>query len=144
MNSLNWQLNKLSNQIEKFRWKINLVAIGEDKDLEEFTTVQNKGHEDLVESLNYGDVSDNLKQKINHLSSQAGVAGSDRQKLIKAAIKIIIENIIPNRVRILFNYSKEESKINFSEYFGIILIIFDYIILQIFFNDLIVFVNKTS
>ena len=85
-----------------------MVAIGEVKDLEEFTIAQREGHENLIQSLNFGEYSHSLQQKINELSSQAGVAGTDRQKLIKAATKIIIENIIPNRVKLLFNYSKEE------------------------------------
>ena len=36
-----------------------------------------------------------------------GTAGDSRQRLLKSAIRIIMENIVPERARVLFNIVKE-------------------------------------
>lgn len=106
----------MSGQIEFYRGKLSMIAIGEDKDLDEFIAIQNKGHEDLVQSLNTEGISFDLKNKLSELSNIVGVAGTDRQKLIKAAIKSIIENLVPNRMKMLFNFSKQDSHLTFEEF----------------------------
>ena len=54
--------------------------------------------------------------KLNNLSRAAGSAGEDRQKIIKAAFKTIIDNIVPRRLKVLFNIVKEESNATFDDY----------------------------
>ena len=92
------------------------MAIGDEKDFGEFKIVEEFGRKDLMNSLNNGVNPLCLQSKIDELSQSAGSAGRDRQKLIKAAFKVIVENIIPERVRILFNISKDESKATYDDY----------------------------
>ena len=42
------------------------------------------------------------------LANNSGCISENRQKLIKSAVKVIIENIVPSRVRVLLSMSEEE------------------------------------
>ena len=106
----------LTSQIDKYKYKMNVMAIGDEKDLSEFKNLEDFGKTDLLNSLKNGAGLDDLKNKIHKLSKTAGSAGKDRQKLIKTAFKVIIENMLPERMRILFNIVKEESTISFEDY----------------------------
>lgn len=57
-----------------------------------------------------------LDAKLKELSKQGGSASNDRQKLIKTAFKVILDNIIPDRMRVLFNIAKEESSASYEQY----------------------------
>ena len=50
------------------------------------------------------------------LASQVGTAGDARQRLLKSAVRIIVENIVPDRMRVLFKICEEGSKWSQEEY----------------------------
>lgn len=57
-----------------------------------------------------------LDSKLKELSKQGGSASNDRQKLIKTAFKVVLDNIVPDRMRVLFNIAREESSSTYEEY----------------------------
>jgi len=63
-----------------------------------------------------GSHKENLDIKLKELSKQGGSASVDRQKIIKTAFKVIIQNIIPDQVRVLFNIAKVESQATYEDY----------------------------
>lgn len=56
-----------------------------------------------VKSLEEGKDKEELVKNIKEFSKFAGLGSNDRKKLIKAAMKVIIENLVPHRLRILMN-----------------------------------------
>jgi hypothetical protein len=50
-----------------------------------------------------------LQKSIQEFLKVSGLASNDRQKLIKAAIRVIIENIVPPRVRILLKITETQT-----------------------------------
>lgn len=106
----------LTSMVEKYKFKLHMMSIGEDKDLRDFKVMEEIGRIELVGSLYNGTHSSHLKDKISELSKKSGSAGTDRQKLIKTAFKLIIENLVPDRMRILFNIVKEESSSTYEDY----------------------------
>jgi len=80
-----------------------MIMIGEDKDLSDLRDIQKEGLQKLIDSLHVGNDQQDLREKIKELGKQVGTAGDARQKLLKSAIRIIMENIVPDRMRIMFS-----------------------------------------
>lgn len=53
--------------------------------------------------LEQGRDKEELKKNIRDFAKFAGWVSNDRQRLIKAAIRVVIDNLVPNRVRVLLN-----------------------------------------
>jgi len=70
----------------------------------------------LINEAKNGGTLEESKEKLSELNKRVGSSGIDRQKLIKTAVNIIIENIIPERMRVLFNIVKHESDATFEDY----------------------------
>lgn len=56
-----------------------------------------------------------LKSSIREFSEFAGSTSSDRQRLIKTAIRVVIENLIPSRVRVLFNLTNITEELSLAD-----------------------------
>jgi SepF-like predicted cell division protein (DUF552 family) len=110
------QVIRLTDQLDKYKYKLSINAIGQEKDLIDFKNFQEQGRILLLNEAKIGKSDQEIKQKISQLGKTVGTSGSDRQKIIKAAVKVIIENIIPERMRILFNIVKEESPATYEDY----------------------------
>jgi len=109
------QVCYLSDQLNKYKFKVNMSAIGEDKDLLEIREIHEYGTKELIQSLKDGSDQKDLREKIRNLGWQVGTAGDARQRLLKSTTRLIIENIVPERVRWLFkiwdmqaNYTPKE------------------------------------
>ena len=110
------QVERLTDQLDKYKYKLNIMAIGGEKDYGDFKNYQELGRQELVQRVKTGTNTKFIQNQIRQLGNRAGSAGEDRQKIIKAAFKVIIENIIPERMRILFNIVKHESQATYEDY----------------------------
>lgn len=97
------EIVRLNNLIDKYRFKIGVHVIGEEKDFKEYNELQEFRRQHAIKSLEEGRDKDTLQRNIKEFSRFAGIAANDRKKLIKAAIRVIIDNLVPNRMRILLN-----------------------------------------
>ena len=68
-----------------------------------YSEAQEIRRKETIKSLEEGRREDELKHKIKKFGHMTGLACNDRQRLIKAAIRVIIDNIVPGRLRVLFN-----------------------------------------
>ena len=101
---------KQNEQIEKLQYKINIMAIGKDPDLIEFEHLQNYSTNTAIKSLEENKDMLELRNKIKQVSKFTGCSSQNRRKLIKSAIRVIIDNIVPSRVRVLLGMCQEEQK----------------------------------
>ena len=58
------KVSYLSSQVDKYKHKLNIVAIGDEKDLSDFKTNEEFGRLDLVHSLHRGQSQNMLRSKI--------------------------------------------------------------------------------
>mmetsp|Transcript_11503 Transcript_11503/g.10173 ORF Transcript_11503/g.10173 Transcript_11503/m.10173 type:complete len:166 (+) Transcript_11503:298-795(+) len=79
-----------------------MIMIGEDKDLSELREMQAYGISKLIKGVKSGANPKKIREEIKEMASQVGTAGDARQRLLKSAIRIIMENIVPDRMRVLF------------------------------------------
>jgi predicted RNase H-like nuclease (RuvC/YqgF family) len=86
------QITNLSSQIDKYKYKLNIAAIGEERDFGEYNELQEYRRQTTIKSLEEGKDEKELKKNIADFAKFAGLASSDRQKLIKAAIRVVIDN----------------------------------------------------
>ena len=106
----------LNDQLIKYKFRVHMIAIGEDKDLSEIRQIHEAGTKSLVEELKKGSNQNNLSAKIRELAKEVGTAGDARQRLLKAAVKLIIENLVPERMRMLFKVCDMGPKCTDEEY----------------------------
>lgn len=106
----------LSSEIDKYRYRINMMAIGGSKDLIDFKELEEHGRDMFLRELKKGNLNEKLIGKFKNIENLVGSAGSDRQNLIKAAIRVIIENILPARQRITFAMYRQGTHLSYEEY----------------------------
>ena len=63
-----------------------------------------------------GERNETIEEKLKKIAKQGGSASKDRQKLIKTAFKVILDNIVPEQMRVLFNIVKNESPATYEDY----------------------------
>jgi len=97
------EIIKLNNTIDKLKFKIGVHVIGEEKDFQEFAEQQEFQRQTAVKSLQEGKDKEELKRNISEFAKTSGLKSNDRKKLIKAAIRVIIDNLVPQRIRVLMN-----------------------------------------
>lgn len=102
IHTLEQEVTRLNTVIDKYRYKLGIHAIGEEKDFGEFNELQEYKRQTAIRSLEQTNDQETLQKNIEEFAKFAGLASNDRQKLIKAAIRVVIDNIVPHRVRILF------------------------------------------
>lgn len=85
------------------------MVIGEEKDFGEFNELQEYSRQNTIRSLEEGRDKEELKKNIHAFGKFAGLASNDRRRLIKAAIRVVIDNLVPNRLRVLFNLVNKKS-----------------------------------
>lgn len=100
---------RLNTIIDKYRYKLGIHAIGEEKDFGEFNEIQEYTRQNAIKSLEQSDDQETLQKNIEEFAKFAGLASNGRQRLIKAAIRVVIDNIVPHRVRILLNITDTET-----------------------------------
>lgn len=110
------KIDYLSSEIDKYRYRINMMAIGGSKDLIEFKELEEHQTEMFLKELKRGNLNEKLMGKFQNIDNLVGSAGSDRQNLIKAAIRVIIDNILPPRQRITFTMYRKGTNLSYEEY----------------------------
>lgn len=93
-----------------------MIAIGGSKDLNDFKELEEHGSNMLISELKKGSLNEKLVGKFANIENLVGSAGSDRQNLIKAATRVIIENIVPVRQRITFAMYRNGTNLSYQEY----------------------------
>mmetsp|Transcript_29512 Transcript_29512/g.26093 ORF Transcript_29512/g.26093 Transcript_29512/m.26093 type:complete len:278 (-) Transcript_29512:22-855(-) len=109
------EIVRLNNIIDKYRFKIGVHVIGEEKDFEEFNEFQIQQRERTLNSLKEGRTNEVLNERIKEFSKFTGLASNDRKRLIKAATRVIIENLVPHRLRFIFNISENTKNATFED-----------------------------
>lgn len=109
---LEGEIVRLNNQIDKYRHKLNIVVIGEEKDFGEYTELQECRRQNAIKSLEEGRDKEELKKNISDFAKFAGCVSNDRQRLIKAAFRVVIDNLVPNRVRVLLNLTNVQNELD--------------------------------
>lgn len=93
-----------------------MLAIGGGKDLTDFKELEEHQRETLLRELKKGDSNEKVIGKFSDIDNLVGSAGSDRQNLIKAATRVIVENIVPPRQRIIFAMHRQGTNLSYEEY----------------------------
>jgi len=69
------QVIYLNSEISKYRFKLIMTAIGENKTLEEIKQMYDFGTNDLLSSLRNGSNNQDLYEKIKQMGHEIGTAG---------------------------------------------------------------------
>ena len=94
-----------------------MSIIGDSTNFNDFKEKEEHGREFFLNELKKGNLKERcLQKKFDNIENLVGSAGSDRQNLIKAAIRVIIENILPPRQRITFSMYEKGTKLSYEEY----------------------------
>lgn len=110
--NLERQVLSMSNQINKYRYKLNIAAIGEEKHFGEYSEIQEFGRQNIIKKLEKGSDVSEIQKSVEEFAKIAGSTSNDRKKLLKAAFRVIIDNIVPNRVRVLLNLTSNTNEVN--------------------------------
>jgi len=99
----------LTDQIFKYRQKLNLIVIGGENDYNDFKDTGEyikTGFKDLLENWN----DDKWQEKYDNLVEKFGPTGEFRQSLIKNSIKSVIYNILPDGMKYLMLLTSHSTK----------------------------------
>mmetsp|Transcript_30995 Transcript_30995/g.27419 ORF Transcript_30995/g.27419 Transcript_30995/m.27419 type:complete len:170 (+) Transcript_30995:465-974(+) len=96
------EIVRLNDIVDKYRFKIGVHVIGEERDFKEFTELQEEKRKKTIKSLEDGRDRAELRKNIKDFSKFSSFASIDRRNLIKSAMRVIIENLVPARLRVLF------------------------------------------
>ncbi|CAI2363943.1 unnamed protein product [Moneuplotes crassus] len=99
----------LNEKLENFKKKISYLEIGDKRGYHNITEAQDYWHNQLSDALTNPQTSpDHLKDIVEYFLNTLGVAGSDRKKVIKNAIRVIIDNLLPETVKTLIYCNKKD------------------------------------
>lgn len=99
----------LNERLESYRKKISHLEIDDKRGHENLSTAQDYWHTQVSETLKKKSTSEShLKDIVDYFIATLGIAGSDRKKVIKNAIRVIIDNIVPESVKVLLYANKHK------------------------------------
>lgn len=96
IDKLESHIAKLNDIIDKYRNTKDSNSIA---DLKKVEIIEKSK---VIKDLHDGDDSDEIKRSITTMQRKVGTCGADRKKIIKQAVRVIINHIVSERTRILF------------------------------------------
>jgi hypothetical protein len=103
ISNLESKIISLNEKVESYRKKISHLEINDGRGHENLSSAQEYWHNDMAKILKDKSKNKNLSMDkiVNYFVSTLGVIGSDRTKVIKNAVKVIIDNIVPESCKVL-------------------------------------------
>jgi len=91
----------LNEKLENYKKKIAYLEIDDKRGYANISEAQDYWHNQLSDALGNPSTSqDHLQNIVDYFFHTLGVAGSDRKKVIKNAIRVIIDNLLPETIKV--------------------------------------------
>ena len=84
--------------------------------MNELKNMENQTKLAVIKDLHDGDDSDEISRTLNNMMSKVGTAGDNRKRLINKAVRVIINNIVSERTRILFRIIEKGTNAELEDY----------------------------
>jgi hypothetical protein len=111
--SLEKKIIILNEKLESQQRKISHIEIKDSRGHQTLSEAQDYWHNQLSEALiNPHTSKEHLKDIVDYFVGTLGVAGSDRKKVVKNAIRVVIENLLPDSAKTILFSNKHELKAN--------------------------------
>lgn len=101
----------LNEKLETYQKKIAHLEIKDTRGHENLGSAQDYWHNQVSEALKGKSTSkEHLKDIVDYFVATLGVAGSDRKRVIKNAIKVLLDNLVPESWKVLLFINKHQIK----------------------------------
>jgi len=99
----------LTEKLEDFKKKVSLLEINDRRGYETLSSAQEYWHDQMSAALKDKSSSkSHLKDIVEYFNSTLGVAGCDRKKVLMNATKVVIENLVPQSIKVLLFCNKHK------------------------------------